>query len=401
MKNIAIIGAGMAGLCLGILLKKENINIDIYERQETPGKKILLTGNGKCNLSNDIMDETHYYSDNNEFIHNFFNVHDNSFPYVFFNSIGVFSKNRNGYYYPLSNQASTVLDALINANKSLHNNIICNTYINDYSRDSNKYIVNSKEYDFLIFATGGMAGVYRENEFNSFKLLKSKNYQVERLYPGLTRIISDSDYPKTLSGVRLDCSSRLYYKNELINEEYGEVQFTEKGLSGIPVFQHSLYLGKIIDNVRFNKTELPYILLDLLPEYSEEELFNVINSSLNKQNTINGLSNKKIIKHVLNVLNINEKNISENINKIIKYLKSFKVNITSLDTFKNAQVSSGGLSLNEVTDSFMSKKEKNVYFAGEMLDFTGKCGGYNLSFAFHSARIIAEDILKRLNNADN
>lgn len=406
MKNIAIIGAGMSGLCFGILAHNKNINIDIYERQETVGKKILLTGNGKCNLNNNIMNESFYYSENEGFVHNFFSDYDNKNAFEFYKKIGILIKNNNDYIYPVSNQAASVLNILLNENKRLNNNLFCNKYIENIIENNNKYYINNKQYDFVIIATGGMAGIYRENEFNSYKMLKKMGIKINRVYPALTRIISDNNYDSSLKGIRLDGTVKLVNNDKIINSEFGEIQFTEKGLSGIAIFQLSLFLGKILDECKNNNTSLPYLLIDFLSNIKHDEFYNYIVKNISNRGDLtisqflSGVSNNKLNKYILDNIGINESTKlnmlhAKHIDKIIKFYKEFRVNISSLDTFKNAQVSTGGVDLNEINDYFESKKFNNLYMIGEVLDFTGKCGGYNLAFSLGSAWKAAKDITKK------
>lgn len=397
----------MSGLSFGILASDKNINIDIYERQDACGKKILLTGNGRCNLNNTIMNESCYYSENMDFVHNFFNEYKPDFS--FYENCGILIKDNNGYIYPVSNQASTVLNALVNENKRLGNNIILNTLIKSIELKNNKYLINNMLYDYVVIASGGMAGVYRENEFNCSKMLKLMGFKVNRMYPGLTRIISDDNFDKNLKGIRLDGVAKLVSKNNIIATEEGEIQFTEKGISGIPIFQLSLYIGKLLDNVKNSGVEKPYISLDLIPNMNYEALSGYIKqiSSSKKDmlisDLLNGMSNNKFTEYVIKKCNLHnndklQKLSEKDINLICSLYKELKINIISLDSFKNAQVSTGGVSLDEMKSTFESKQYSKFFIIGEQLDFTGKCGGYNLAFALKSAQIAARNILKDIND---
>lgn len=414
--KLAIIGGGMAGLTAGILvhyndkfkIDKKDISVDIYERQDNCGKKIALTGNGKCNLANSFFSKDNYYSteENCDLFDSIFEDYSINFNIdkvrEFYKSLGILFWIKDGYIYPSTRQAKTVSDKLILINKNLRNKLILNSYISEISFLDNKYIINNTSYDKVIFATGGMAGSYRENEFNGFKLLKYLGIKVNRLYPGLTRIIADDNYNKKLSGLRVMANASLFFNDSCIMKEEGELQFTDKGISGIPIFQLSLPLGKIIDESGKNNINKPYIKIDLLKDYSKDELLKVIKDiNYNNKNTgrdyitslFSGIINTKIVDYFFDL--IDKKNSTDNqiiIEKIIDYCKNYIINIDKLDSFKASQVSTGGVSLNTLDKNFESIDYKGLYFSGELVDFTGKCGGYNLYFALYSAYKVSRSI---------
>lgn len=407
MKNIAIIGAGMAGLSAASILSSKNYNIDIYERQENPGKKILLTGNGKCNLTNEYISEKCFISSAKDFYQRFLEGSNSQNILDFWFDLGIPVKSKNGYYYPVSGQAKTVTNRLKEISNKNNVNLYTDIYIKDIKITNNSFSINNKTYDFCIMACGGMSGIYRENEFNGFKILKSLNLKVNRLYPALTRIMVKNNNFKLLSGVRLDAELKLSINNNFINESEGEVQFTDKALSGISVFQLSVNLGKYLDKKSDYYSDDIKIVADFLPKLSGEDIHKLISNIYNSSNDnliscISSFTNYKMAEYLLAENSMNKDlKIKETtidiIYGLIMQLKNLTFIVDSLDSFKNSQVSSGGLSLEEIDNNYQVKNIKGLYVIGEMLDITGICGGYNLHFAVTSAIKATEGIINASN----
>ncbi|MBR6345052.1 MAG: NAD(P)/FAD-dependent oxidoreductase, partial [Lachnospiraceae bacterium] len=241
--DIAVIGGGFAGLCAAVKCAEiKTNNVTVYERQEKAGKKILMTGNGRCNLTNaDGDDLSKYVTGDREKLTgiyknaSFMNVID------FFEKYGLFIRAKEGGIYPFSNKASSVRDVLLNAAKNNNVRIITDTYIENVSKETGKYIINGSEYDRVILACGGKAGVYKEQEFNGFKITKNLDLDYEYFSPGLCGVKCDGDFA-LLNKSRAEAKVTLISDSAEPVSDEGEIQFTDYGLSGIPVFNLSLYI---------------------------------------------------------------------------------------------------------------------------------------------------------------
>lgn len=402
MTKVAIIGLGMAGATAAITLGEahKNIKIDIYERNDTPFKKLLLTGNGRCNITNEYLDKSNYISSDEDKISNILERFDAGVERLYFKRLGLFTHNRNGYVYPASNQAVSVVNVLNNKLLELNANVITNSFLNheNLKRVDNKYVINGTKYDYVIMACGGMAGVYRENEFNGFKLMKSLGHTVNFCYPALVQTICDGLDYGIVTGVRCDCKISLFINNQLIDTEEGELQLTDKGLSGIPVFQLSRYIGKAID--KKHGDNLVELVVDFAPFETKDGLLQYYSKTIGKtfEQAFAGLINCKLLKGLLARIGfkLSDKCDGENIEQIIELIKCCHFNVKGLNNFKSAQISTGGIDLSEIDDNMESTICPSLFITGEMLDVSGKCGGYNLHFANATAYIAAKSIIKRI-----
>lgn len=394
MKKVFIIGGGAAGLTAAIKASKnENNSVTIFEKNDKLGKKILITGNGKCNYWNENQDLTNYHSsgDYTKIVNqlNLVKAH------TFLDSIGIIPYIKNGYYYPNSNQAISVVNALVD--ECTNNNVkIINEEVKTVKKENNKFIINDKyESDILIIATGGKAAPKTGSDGFGYEIAKSFGHNIIKPLPALVGIETEENI-KELSGIRLNGEVSLEVNNELVQKEIGEIQFNDYGLSGIPIMQVSSNAVKALD-----QNKKVSILINLLPNIADNILG--LRSFLKVQNK--HLNNKSISKILDQLFNYKLSNYLLKISKIEKDYKidelsndaldllchniiKFNLNIIKDHGFENAQTTSGGINLNEVNlDTLESLKEKGLYFCGEILDVDGACGGYNLSFAWISGLI--------------
>ena len=399
MKKLAIIGAGAAGLCAAIEATKINpdLNITIFDRMQKCGKKILATGNGRCNFTNEDLSLKHFYG-NSEFLKTILSG-DFSDIKEFFKKLGVLSYEEDNRIYPRSQQASTIKDALLKSVQS--KNIIIKTecQINQVKKINNSFLVNGERFDGVIICGGGKAASVHGSDGSCYNLAKEFGHTLTPLYPALCGlVISDKDL-NLLKGVRAEALAKLYSGNALLGSEMGEIQFTDKAISGIPVMN--------LSHLCENKKDLK-ISLDLCPEITEKDLFNHIKQSVTSfaetefETILNGIVNLKIGFAVMNRSGIKPqtkcKSISHfQINEVVKQLKHFEIKIKSAKGFENAQVTKGGIKTNEISpDTMMSKKVNGLFICGEMLDIHGDCGGYNLHLAFTTGRIAGNSAGKLL-----
>lgn len=371
--KVIIVGGGASGIMLASILKNSNVDIDveIIEKSEHIGKKLLMTGNGKCNLSNMNISCDCY---NNDFGYKTSISFDCK---KYFESLGLLTLVDNeGRIYPNSLVANSVLDVL---RESIEGVIVhTNTNIIRITKNNGKYELLSNtnktfEADILVLATGGKT-YYKE--CNSYILATMLSHKVIPLRPSLNAIKIEENLA-SIENIRCKCKAKLYQNNTLVYEDSGEVLFKKDALSGIVIFQLSSIMAR-------NPYQKYKIELDLLPQYELEQ----IEELLEKHPSMVGMFPKMINQYVL-------KN-SDHTNKGIAYtIKHLKFNAIENFDYKNSQVTSGGVDVDELTENLESKNNSNLYFAGEIVNVDGICGGYNLHFAFASANKIAQAIIKK------
>ena len=381
MKRIIIVGAGAAGMLAAIHAKTKDNQVILIERNTNCGKKILITGNGKCNYLNDDFNISHYRSDNLEFLENIITEENKKLLIFEFKKIGIEPKIKNGYYYPMSNTSISIQNALLLTLKQKGIEIITNTTITDIKKINNKFILNDKfTCDKLIIAAGSSACPKCGTDGTIYDALKPLGLKIKKPLPALVQLKSEGKFLKEWAGIRCDCELSLYENDKLIKKSIGEVQLTDYGISGICTFQLSSDCIRGLDS---GKKEV--IKMNFLPDIKDFDTF-----YLNRVKLLKGRNDIELFEGLINykllyVLFKHNKNIKE-------ALTSFSLEITGYNGFDKAQVASGGIKLTEINDNFECKNIKDLYIVGEALDVDGDCGGYNLAFAFLSGIIAGENI---------
>ena len=381
MKRIIIVGAGAAGMLAAIHAKTKDNQVILIERNTNCGKKILITGNGKCNYLNDDFNISHYRSDNLEFLENIITEENKKLLIFEFKKIGIEPKIKNGYYYPMSNTSISIQNALLLTLKQKGIEIITNTTITDIKKINNKFILNDKfTCNKLIIAAGSSACPKCGTDGTIYDALKPLGLKIKKPLPALVQLKSEGKFLKEWAGIRCDCELSLYENDKLIKKSIGEVQLTDYGISGICTFQLSSDCIRGLDS---GKKEV--IKINFLPDIKDFDTF-----YLNRVKLLKGRNDIELFEGLINykllyVLFKHNKNIKE-------ALTSFSLEITGYNGFDKAQVASGGIKLTEINDNFECKNIKDLYIVGEALDVDGDCGGYNLAFAFLSGIIAGENI---------
>jgi len=397
--DIAIIGAGPSGMMAAITARRNGGHPVLIEANDRVGKKILSTGNGKCNLSHYDIDETFYHGSGKEHINALLNNFNTADTIQFFKSIGMLCRDRDGYIYPYSEQASTVLDVLRFSIADYEIPVILNSRIQNISYKDNSYVLTRVGQGELrarkvILATGGYAAPKTGSDGVGLSIANSLGINVTKCVPALVKLKSSSSLCKSLDGVRAkgniclvsDCAKEA-------DKIYGEIQFTKDGLSGIPIFNISRSVGYLLSNHKPVS-----IRVDLFPDITKEELCELI---CNKQNTyikpvnadilLTGLVNKKLVYAVLKQCKINpestKKITKQDILALASTFKNLTFEIIDIYGYEQAQVTAGGIDFTEINDNLMSHKYAGLYFAGEICDIDGECGGYNLQWAWTSGYI--------------
>lgn len=390
MVDVAIIGAGASGLMCACMLKKDNTNIDVLliEKNDRVGKKLSLTGNGKCNLGNINNDISNYNSDSN--LIDFKEILESSEYLRYLKEFGIYIKKENNLLYPNSNQAIGVVKALERYFINKKGNIKYNYDVINIEKINDYYVINNDiKCKYLVVATGGLSYPKTGSTGSGYKLLKDY-HDITKLYPSLVPLISDYKYLKDISGVRFD--SRVYLKidNNIIKEETGQVQFTDYGLSGICIFNLSRNIKKYLEDNK--KVSISINLIDNLDDVKEYiSKFN----NYKIEDALSNIVNNKLANVICKELNIIGRKVSDvNMDIIVNKLQNFELNIIDTKGYEVSQVTKGGIKLNQCDKYLQSKKCKHLYIIGEVLDVDAKCGGYNLSWAFTSAVLASLSIIK-------
>ena len=399
MEKIVIIGGGASGLVAAIYAKNDNNEVIILERNKECGKKLLTTGNGKCNYWNEDQSISHYHSENNELISKIISFNNQKEILTMFNNLGIIPKIKHGYYYPFSNQAETVREALLNEIKKKNIEIKNNYLVESIKKERNKFIITNRneqiKADKVIVSTGSFASPKTGSTGMGYHFLAKFGHNIIEPLPALVQLIAKFPYLNDWKGIRTDVILKLEEDDKIISEEQGELQLTDYGISGICTFNLSSYVSRGLKN---NKEEIIHInFLPFLKEDSNIMKWFDDRNSLLKNPTLyellNPILNYKLVKIILKVSNIKgalswDDLFEEEQLVLVENLINFKLEIINTKSFENAQCCSGGIPLTEINlDTMESLKIHNLFIAGELLDINGDCGGYNLSLAWISGML--------------
>ncbi len=404
--DIAVIGGGAAGLTAAIRCKKLNsdLRVVVLETLDRVGKKLITTGNGRCNITNRFAEESRYHGDGVTLLSKIFDDFSVDDTVEFFESIGVnIVFEDDGRAYPRSYQASSVVDALRFTAEELGVEIKCGSHVKNFEKQNIFTLktslgeINAKT---IIVSTGllsGGKGVGSDGEM--LEILKSKGLKTVKLTPAIVQIKTDTDIVKQLKGIKLNADAALLINGRVIRREYGEVLFADYGLSGPPILQISREASRNSGNIE--------VVLDLFPEYKFNDLFELLarrRSNLShraNENFFAGLINKRVGQVILKICGIKLGDFistltDAQLKDIAGTLKKFKFNVRGNNGFNNSQVTAGGISSAELTDNLEVKKIKGMFLAGEIIDIDGDCGGFNLQWAWSSGIKCAESAVKYL-----
>lgn len=413
ISDVIVVGGGASGLVAAIEAARAGRKVTILEHKDKIGKKILATGNGKCNYTNLLQDSSCYRGEDPSFAWKVFENFGVNETITFFKELGIYPKVKNGYLYPNSEQASSVLDVLRLELKHLKVEIICDEHVTSINsmkdnhlkskKQDDKFIIKTKNITYkahkIILATGGMASSELGSDGSGYLLAKQLGHTLVPPVPALVQLKSNESYFKSLAGIRVQSLIKLYVDDEESVESQGELQLTNYGVSGIPIFEISRYATRALE-----KMKKVHLLLDFLPNLESEDLYKLLEERISVGNHKNveelfiGLLNKKLSLVIIKEAKIDLKKQSfklekQEINQLVHKIKTFKVTIKEANSFANAQVSAGGIHTNEINcDTMESKIVKGLYIIGELLDIDGTCGGYNLQWAWSSGHLAGINI---------
>ncbi len=405
--NVAIIGGGASGLMAAYALLERGAKVTIFERGEKLAKKLYMTGNGRCNFTNKRMDTQCFFSSTTKDISIFLEEFGLPETLEIFHDLGLYYKEKQGYYYPYSEQATSLIQVLCHGIErySHHLNIYLEHKVSEvFSLKEDKVAVVSKKkeyhFDQVILACGGQAVKSTGSDGTGYYLLQRLGYEMEQVVPALVQLKVKENYFSKLAGVRTEGCAKVFVEGICRASSEGELQLTDYGISGIPVFQVSRFAS-----IALAKKEKVVVSLDLFPQMEETDFITYmmarraryINQTLH--DFYRGLLHEKLIDLCIVLKGFSgEECISklsdESFLDMVKWLKEWEVEIIDTMGFERAQVCAGGLSMEAINHKFELKNYKNIYVIGELLDVDALCGGYNLQWAWTSAYLCGKYIME-------
>ena len=405
-KKVIVAGGGASGLAAAVTAAENGAKVTVLEHKDRVGKKILMTGNGKCNLTNMSDVQGKYYSSDKaslERIYDTLERFDAAKTREFFRKLGLYTKEkRDGGVYPVSEQASIVLDVLRSACDRLGVTIRTGCELTDVMPEKNGGRVRVKSpdkdaeelaYDRLILATGGKAAPVSGSDGSGYALAKRLGHRIIEPLPALVQLRCEGGFFKALSGVRAQGTVRLVIDGKEAAAEAGELQLTDYGISGIPVFQLSRLVSRALYEGKHCEASMDFISYIWNAGLVRTELM-CTECFLDKtvEEYLSGMVHKKIAAVVCKRNGIAPGGTvgqagEEKVWRCVRMLSDFSVRVTAAKSFDSAQVCCGGVPLHEVDENFLSRKCPNLYIIGELLDCDGICGGFNLQWAWATGHI--------------
>ncbi len=397
--KIGVIGAGASGMMAAIVAARNGAKVVLIEKNDRVGKKILATGNGKCNISNLCFSMENYYCKDKEKLSQIFSAFSVKDLVAFLENNGLMIRDKNGYLYPYAEQASVVLDFFRRLLQNPQIEIKLNQEVAQvqWKDPMKKFIVKGEgfceQFDKLIVACGGPASQKKGNGMTGFHIAHTFGHRVYDLVPGLVQLRAKDSFLKIMAGVRAQAQIQLRISEKVAATELGEVQFTDYGISGIPVFQisrtasYALAEGKKV-----------VVSVDFFPHMQEQEFYDIMMhryksmGHMSLEDFLTGTVNKKINTAIIKSMGLKPEqkvsSLSEKERKLLfKQYRKMQIHITEANGMENAQVCAGGVDFAQVNTRMESCLCQGLYFTGEVVDVDGKCGGYNLQWAFTSGYV--------------
>jgi len=397
-RHVIIVGGGASGLVAAITAAREGANVTLIEQKDRVGKKILSTGNGRCNLTNSYMKTECFRGDDVSIVPKVLKQFGYEDTIRFFEELGVILKDRQGYVYPISDQASTILDVLRMEIERLQVQVLLEHKVESIKCTKKGFMVQTNQKtlsgDALILATGGKASAVLGSDGSGYGLAKSFGHHMSPVVPALVQLKCKGNYFKQISGVRTNAKVSVFVEDQFVASDTGELQLTNYGISGIPVFQISRFAAKAIYAKKSVWAEIDY-----LPTMEDKELKKFFEQRLkvhgdkNVEDFFIGVFHKKLITMFLKEAKISLQCRAMDLradewNRLYDLFKHFKVQIEEPNGFDQAQICAGGMKTDEISpDTMESNYVEDLFLTGELLDIDGICGGYNLQWAWSTGYI--------------
>ncbi|MGN0406497.1 MAG: NAD(P)/FAD-dependent oxidoreductase [Bariatricus sp.] len=399
-KQIVVAGGGAAGMMAALSAAKEGANVTIIEHNDRVGRKILSTGNGRCNYTNLVQSPQCYRSDGADFPWKIISRYPAEWVIRQFEEMGVMPKDKNGYIYPFSEQASAVQDVLRMELERCKVKVVTSAHVSDIMRTKKGWQVEvihdgkKKEKincDAVILACGSKAASKLGNDGSGYDLAKKLGHKIIPVVPALVQLKCREKFYSSLAGVRVNGKVSILIDGKKQGEDTGEIQLTAYGISGIPVFQISRIAAKGL-----YRKQAVFAELDFMPQMTEDIWLAMLKKrkSLHPEKEMSvfftGVFHKKLAEILLKRAEIPRtkkagKLTEEELTNLVREGKHFRTEVTDTNPFEQAQICAGGVATAELSDlTLESRIAKGIFFAGELVDVDGICGGYNLHWAWAS-----------------
>ncbi|KAJ50558.1 hypothetical protein BD780_003744 [Clostridium tetanomorphum] len=404
--DIIVLGGGASGIIAAIIAKDRGLDVAIVEGNDRIGKKILSTGNGRCNITNKNVSIKNYHSLNKNFFNYVLNKFSVENTIEFFYSLGLpLVELDHGKMYPMSLQASSVLDILRLALEERNIPIYLNNKIKYVKKSNNIFSLITLDNNIfncnkLVLSCGGKSAPNTGSDGSGFTLAQSLGHKIISPTPGLVQLKLKYNKLKALSGIKFVGLAKLYISNDIYKEELGEILFTDYGISGPPILQLSNACSKAL----YSKRQVT-LLIDMYPGLTKDSLRNFLEnhwgifSYRSVFESLIGIIHKKLIPIILkesNILDIHKPCIELTWNEkssLLKLLKSWSFEVYDTNSFNNSQVTCGGIDTKYINpETLESNIVSNLYFTGEILDVDGDCGGFNLQWAWSSGYVVGNTL---------
>lgn len=409
MRHVAVIGGGAAGMMAAITSAREGARVTILEHKDRIGKKILSTGNGRCNFTNTYQTPACYRSDNRDFAWNIIQKFNVEKTISFFKELGIYPKDRNGYLYPYSDQAAAILEVLQIEVAKLDICVMTEINVLDIQpvKKGIRITTDKKTItaDSVILACGSKAAPVTGSDGSGYQLAKLFGHRIVPVLPALVQLRCAEKFYKSISGVRVQGTVEIYADDIFLASDTGEIQLTNYGISGIPVFQVSRYAAKAL----YQKQSVTAVL-NFMPDMNKDEflLFLQERITLCPYKTLDefftGVFPKKLCELWIRLSRLpKEMRVSdlsgEQLEKLVLLIQHLRTHITETNAFEQAQICCGGVDTTEINpDTLESNYVSGIYFAGELLDVDGICGGYNLQWAWSSGFVAGKEAAGNASN---
>ena len=404
MARVLIVGGGASGMVCAIEASANN-DVILIDKNSNLGKKILVTGNGKCNYWNSDINVSHYNSSNLDILDKIITEDNKNNVTNFFDRLGIVPRIRDGYYYPMSNQATSIQTALILECNLRGVEIINDEEVISVIKEDNTFIVktNSRKFmvDKVVMACGSKASIKNGNDMG-YDIVRNLGHTIVPVLPALVQLELNATFLKDWHGIRQDALVSLYQNNKFIKSSFGEMQLTDYGISGICVFQLSSMVSRGLYDGLDNLVEINFLYnLGLHNEHDFVDYILDRSEKIKGRNIselLDGVMNYKLINLLLKISKIDRFSYLNDINddRLIllgKNLTKLRIKVKNTRGYESAQVCSGGVMLSEINPSTMeSLLVKDLYLVGELLDVDGECGGFNLGFAFISGYLAGRGV---------
>lgn len=403
-KKVIIIGGGASGIMAAISARRRGAEVTILERNQRIGKKILATGNGRCNFTNINADITCYHGSNPQFAASALSQFGVEDTIAFFEKIGITPKVEDfGKVFPMSDQASSVLDVLRYELNECSVNVICNAFVKKILKKNDQFEIETEDGlvhygDSVVMATGGKAMPSSGSDGNGFELAKQLGHTVTPIFPGLVQLKLEGGFFKQIQGVKFVGTATILRNNKPVAQDRGDILFGDYGVSGPPILQISRKVGELLQANQ--GVILKLTIMDTIPPADLEKLVSErFKNSRNKtvEFSLVGLVNKRLIPVLLKEAGIRDlkcpvANLAvADRERITKILTDWRFKVRGSKSWPSAQVTAGGVDTKEINPETMeSRILKNLFFAGEILDIDGQCGGFNLQWAWSSGFVAGQ-----------